>query len=102
MPPIYRWFAPSGKSVLVYREPFWYNAEIGYGDFEFIPDFCARYGLKKTLKVYGVGDHGGGATIRDVERIIEIYGLLLLRLRNQIQKRGNAERALRAGAFLRG
>ncbi len=72
MPPIYRWFAPSGKSVLVYREPFWYNAEIGYGDFEFIPDFCARYGLKKTLKVYGVGDHGGGATIRDVERIIEI------------------------------
>lgn len=72
MPPIYRWHAPSGKSVLVYREPFWYNAEIGYGDFEFIPDFCSRYGTDKTLKVYGVGDHGGGATMRDVDRIMEI------------------------------
>ncbi len=72
MPPIYRWFAPSGKSVLVYREPFWYNGAVEYGDFEFVPDFCARYGVNKTLRVYGVGDHGGGITMRDVERIREI------------------------------
>jgi len=72
MPPIYRWFAPSGKSVLVYREPFWYNAAVQFGDFEFVPDFCSRYGTNTTLRVYGVGDHGGGTTIRDVERITEI------------------------------
>lgn len=72
LPPIYRWFAPSGKSILVYREPFWYNGAVEYGDFEFVPDFCTRYGVNKTLRVYGVGDHGGGITMRDVERIREI------------------------------
>lgn len=72
MPPIYRWHSPSGKSILIYREPFWYNAAVQNSDFEFIPDFCSRYGVNKTLKVYGAGDHGGGATIRDIETIIEI------------------------------
>lgn len=71
MPPLYRWSAEGG-SVLVYREPMWYNANIGYGDFAHVPDFCARYGLDKVLKVYGVGDHGGGATVRDIERLLEM------------------------------
>lgn len=72
LPPVYRWFAPSGKSVLVYREPFWYNGAVEYGDFAFVPDFCKRYGTNKALRVYGVGDHGGGTTMRDVERLLEI------------------------------
>lgn len=69
---IYRWSAPSGKSILVYREPTWYNWMIGAGDFRHVPDFAKRYNLKKVLKVYGVGDHGGGATRRDIETFIDM------------------------------
>lgn len=67
-----RWAAPSGNSIIVYREPFWYNADIepamAYG----IPEICEKYGLRKFIKVYGVGDHGGGPTRRDIERIIDM------------------------------
>lgn len=70
---IYRWQAPSGAEVLVYREPYWYNSgittDVGTGVIEI--SRCSG-GLKTGLIVYGVGNHGGGATRRDVERIIEM------------------------------
>ena len=67
-----RWTAPSGRSIIVYREPFWYNAHIE-PDLAFaIPNLCEKYGLKKFLKVYGVGNHGGGPTRRDIEKIIDM------------------------------
>lgn len=69
-PCLVRWKAPSGRSIIVYREPFWYIAEIEPSMAYAVPEFCATYGLKKFLKVYGVGDHGGGPTRRDIERII--------------------------------
>lgn len=70
---LYRWKAPSGKEVLVYREQYWYNSAItpfaGIG----IIDIAKRSGgLKTGLIVYGVGNHGGGPTRRDVERAIEM------------------------------
>ena len=70
---LYRYRALSGKEVLVYREPFWYNSgiipEIGTSLIE-----MSRLsgGLKTGLIVYGVGDHGGGPTRRDVERALEM------------------------------
>ncbi len=70
---LYRWFSPSGKEVLAYREQYWYNSGItpyvGIGLIE-VSKRCA--GLKTGLVVYGVGDHGGGPTRRDVERAIEM------------------------------
>lgn len=70
---IYRWQAPSGAELLVYREPYWYNSgitpDVGTGAIELA--HCSG-GLKTSLIVYGVGNHGGGATRRDVERIIEM------------------------------
>ena len=66
---IYRWEAPSGKSVLVYREPLWYNATIDSGIALHIPEFCMKYGIDTVLKVYGVGDHGGGPTRRDIGKL---------------------------------
>ena len=70
---LYRYLAPSGAEVLMYKEPYWYNSgvciENGTGVFE-IEKRCA--GLKTSMIVYGVGDHGGGPTRRDVERIIEM------------------------------
>ena len=69
---LYTWRARSGKSVLVYREPKWYNAEIAPDMLCDVPLFCDRYGVDVMLKVYGVGDHGGGPTRRDVERILDM------------------------------
>ena len=69
---LYRWRAPSGAEVLAYREPFWYNAAVD-GDFaQYAPAFCEQFGVKCALRVYGVGDHGGGPTRRDVMRLIDM------------------------------
>ena len=70
---LYRWKAPSGKEILVYCEPYWYNASI-------VPDMGAGVvelsklsgGLKTGMFVYGVGNHGGGPTRKDIERALEM------------------------------
>ncbi|HBM80639.1 MAG TPA: alpha-mannosidase [Clostridiaceae bacterium] len=69
---IYRWTAPSGKSVIAYHEPYGYNSDINPSMFLFVPEFCRNYNINTALKVYGVGDHGGGPTRRDIERIIDM------------------------------
>ena len=70
---LYRWRGASGAELLVYREQDWYNSavnpEIAMRVFD-ISKRCA--GLKTGLVVYGVGDHGGGPTRRDVERALEM------------------------------
>ena len=70
---LYRYRAPSGNEVLAYREPNWYNGaitpHIGASLLDIL-DHCG--GLKTGLTVYGVGDHGGGPTRRDVERALEM------------------------------
>ncbi len=70
---LYRWRAPSGRELLVYREQYWYNSgitpKIGLGIFD-IAKTCG--GFKTGLIVYGVGDHGGGPTRRDIENAIEM------------------------------
>lgn len=69
---LYRWRAPSGAEVLAYREPFWYNDAINGEIAEFAPEFCERFGVEAALRVYGVGDHGGGPTRRDILRILDM------------------------------
>jgi alpha-mannosidase len=70
---LYRWLSPSGNEVLGYCEPFWYNSgitpHIAFGVTE-LASLCG--GLKTSLIVYGVGDHGGGPTRKDIEKIIEM------------------------------
>lgn len=70
---LYRWRGKSGKEILAYREQYWYNSAItpqaGIG----IIDISKRCGgLKTGVIVYGVGDHGGGPTRRDIERSMEM------------------------------
>ena len=65
----FRWRAPSGAEILAFREPTWYNLSFDYGMFRHVPQFCGKYGVDITLGIYGVGDHGGGPTRRDLERI---------------------------------
>ena len=70
---LYRFRAPSGSEVLVYKEPYWYNSGVnsdnGTGVLE-MERRCA--GLKTALIVYGVGNHGGGPTRRDIETVLEM------------------------------
>lgn len=63
---LYRWRAPSGAEVLTYREPNWYLGPVDGTAADFVPAFCAQTGMHTALRVYGVGDHGGGPTRRDV------------------------------------
>ncbi len=69
---LYRWRAPSGAEVLAYREPFWYNDAIRGDIAEYAPEFCETFGVQSALRVYGVGDHGGGPTRRDLQRIVDM------------------------------
>ena len=70
---IYHWQCANGKEILVCREPYWYNSGItpdaGTGVIELSHH---SGGLKTGLIVYGVGNHGGGVTRRDIERILEM------------------------------
>ena len=70
---LYRWRSPSGKEMIVYREQHWYNSAITPKPALALVDIARRSGGFKTgLVIYGVGDHGGGPTRRDVERGIEM------------------------------
>ena len=68
----YVWRGRGGAELLCYREPYWYNAAIEPDMLWDIPMQCKEQGIGCMLKVYGVGDHGGGPTRRDVERIMEM------------------------------
>ncbi|NLG25690.1 MAG: alpha-mannosidase [Clostridiales bacterium] len=69
---LYRWRAPSGAEVISYCEPFWYNGEVDASIADYVPEFCERFGVTTALRVYGVGDHGGGPTRRDVRRALDM------------------------------
>jgi len=70
---MYKWKSPSGNSVIVYLDPYWYNGfDIDSFPVLYVPEFCSKYNIDTMLKVYGVGDHGGGPTRRDIERIMDM------------------------------
>ena len=70
---LYRYRAPSGKELLVLKEGNWYNAAITPHFASGLMEVVQRSsGLKAGMVLYGVGDHGGGPTRRDVERAIEM------------------------------
>ena len=68
----YRWQSRNGSEVLVWKDPWWYNSDINHDTFFEMPNFASKYGTDVILKVYGVGDHGGGPTRRDVETIADM------------------------------
>ena len=68
----YRWRGPSGAEVLTVNEPLWYNDRILPMYISQVPKVCNKYGIRDMMKIYGVGDHGGGPTRQDIERIIDM------------------------------
>ena len=72
---LYRWRAPNGKELLNYKEPYWYNSGITPSPAIGLPrtaQMCG--GLRVGMAVYGVGDHGGGPTRRDLDAALEMQG----------------------------
>lgn len=74
----YRFRAPSGQEVLAYCEPNWYLGPVTYDMLSYVPAFCRQNGVDTAMVVYGVGDHGGGPTRRDIRRIRDMAAWPLL------------------------
>lgn len=72
-PEAFRWESPDGARVLVRNDMRGgYNGSIGPGIVDRLRMFHAQTGLPFCLYVFGVGDHGGGPTRRDLEMIQEM------------------------------
>ena len=67
-PPVFWFQGPDGARILVNHETTWYNDSIGPHNTKALLNFCSKTGLRDYLHVYGVGDHGGGPTRRDIVR----------------------------------
>ena len=66
--PLFWWEGLDGSRVLSFNDPLGYNGVI-QPDSIVTPvlDLATRYGSRVGLFLYGVGDHGGGATAGDIE-----------------------------------
>jgi alpha-mannosidase len=71
-PPVFWWKGPDGSKILVNLETTWYNDTIGPHNAIATAAFCKKTGLKDWMCVYGVGDHGGGPTRRDIIRGLDM------------------------------
>ncbi|MBE3069796.1 MAG: hypothetical protein IMZ66_06130, partial [Planctomycetes bacterium] len=71
-PPLFWWQGPDGSRILVNLETTWYNDHIGTHNTKALLAFCEKTGLADWMNVYGVGDHGGGPTRRDILRAHEM------------------------------
>ncbi len=60
------WEAPDGSRVLVFDEGETYNNSIGPELVRYFPKMLRNFGLAAHLVVFGVGDHGGGPTRKDL------------------------------------
>ena len=70
---LFRYRGPSGAEILAYKEPYWYNSGVNPDNGIGLPQIAEKCaGLKTGLIVYGVGNHGGGPTRRDIETILEM------------------------------
>lgn len=66
--PLFWWEGIDGSRVLAVQDPRGYGGENNPSDVvSSVVDFAGRYGIHRGLYVYGAGDHGGGATARDIE-----------------------------------
>ncbi len=64
--PLYRWQGPAGGELLVFCDPAWYNTSADPAMVFRVPAFCHEHHVPALLTVFGVGDHGGGPTRKDL------------------------------------
>lgn len=68
-PRLFWWQGPDGSRVLVNKESTWYNSYVNIGENIGIPaiGFYKETGLKDWLNIYGIGNHGGGPTRKEID-----------------------------------
>lgn len=67
------WESPDGSRILVRNDSrYAYNGKIKPDLAEKMMNSLSRTGGKHYMFVYGVGDHGGGPTRRDLDRIVDM------------------------------
>jgi alpha-mannosidase len=74
-PPVFWWKGPDDSRILVNLETTWYNGTIQPATAMSLLAFCRKTGLpavRDWMSVFGVGDHGGGPTRRDICRAHEM------------------------------
>jgi len=71
-PHLYWWVGPDGSRVLAFNDVQWYMCNAGPGIANALLEFSAATGSKEMAVLYGVGDHGGGPTRRDLLRMREM------------------------------
>jgi len=69
--PLFWWEAPDGSRILAFNSVY-NNYVTPKNVVDVAIDLHNRYGLRTSMFVYGVGDHGGGATVEDIEAAHEI------------------------------
>lgn len=70
-----KWRSRDGSEIIAYkdRDKYAYNGPIDPADIgQMLCSFVEETGLKDFLYTYGVGDHGGGPTRRDLRKYMEI------------------------------
>ena len=66
--PLFWWEGLDGSRVLAVQDLHFYSGRLTPSAVvEAIINFAGRYGTQRGLFVYGVGDHGGGATAGDIQ-----------------------------------
>lgn len=70
---IFWWSAPDGSKVLAWDDnKLWYLGPVKPEDVVEVVELYEKTGMKDYMVVYGVGDHGGGPTRRDLQLIEEM------------------------------
>lgn len=72
LPPLFIWRAPDGSEIIVNCEQTWYNDPLGTHNINGLLHFHGKSKLKEWMLVFGVGDHGGGPTRRDLKMFEEM------------------------------
>lgn len=67
-----RWKGQNGESILCYRDTSWYSYRIESIMTDRALLAADASGQKNLLNIYGTGDHGGGATRRDINSLIDM------------------------------
>ncbi len=74
-PTLYKWRSPDGSEITVFNDPdsqHGYNGPITSHMSMLLATFAKKTGLKDFLAMYGVGDHGGGPTRKDLRMSREL------------------------------
>jgi alpha-mannosidase len=66
------WEGADGSRILAFNDVTWYMCAIEPRIADPLVEFSLTTGLRSMPVLYGVGDHGGGPTRRDLQRLMEL------------------------------